>query len=399
MKNHLQNYLRNPPPGRGQGQKFSSFSLRNSFLSNAYIAEYSNEGQLNEIIQDPFGLENNVQEGLFEIEDVFFYGKKEETDDSQYIFVKEITSTVNSLNDMLRKSIYLTLILAAVSGLLGFLTSKISLNPLLAIIFQIKKINTEKLNKRFEIKREPREIMELKTSLNSMLDKLQKGFELQSRFSSDVAHELRTPITSLKGYSQMLKEWGFSDRTISREAVESIFNTSEEIENLIEDLLFLSGIKNSDFDMDFFEIREWFLTLEEETKRRYPLRKFLFLFDNHYNRVKSSRSLLSSLLKILVDNAVKFSEMETPVQISFLERSIEVLDFGIGIEENEKEKIFQRFYKTDPARKRNHDNPGNGIGLSIAKEIVERLNISIKIESKIREYSKFILVFPENLFK
>ena len=266
------------------------------------------------------------------------------------------------------------------SIVLSYLLAKKSLSPTIKISKKLSKINIENLERVPE--QQTVEFQELANRLNSMLDRIEQGYELQKQFVSDVSHELRTPLTTLSGYIKMLKRWGKNDEKLLEESMEKIETSTNYLKSMIEKLLILS---KPDFNPEIstFNISN----AVKEVLKLYNTQERKFIEKGKDFEVTTSFEYLTIILKTLIENAVKYSKKE--VEILYNENSITIKDFGVGIPEEKIEHIFERFYQTDTSRK----DSGHGLGLSIAKKLCKKLNIEITVSSKINEGSSFKLVF------
>jgi len=381
MEENAAHFFFLPGQNRGQG-RFVNTPMRLELVQGLYIVQVDQNGEAGEIIQDPFGLGSEVSLGTFERDGLSFLGIPFSIDSQTYWLIQEITAVVHTLSTMRNRLILFAAGLIFLSFFLGRVIAQFSLQPLLRLTRQIRGITTRNLQNRFETREKNSEIVELQQSLNQMLDKIQRGFELQKRFSSDVAHELRTPVTSIKGYAQLLEKWGLSDPQTAQESVEAIRDTAEEMRVLIEQLLQLGRLEEEQsLQKQEFASLPWRENLNLSIQRRYPSRTFVFQEKAFPASLNSNPDALAELVLIFVDNAVKFSAPDQPVEITYQARSIQVQDHGVGIAPDQLPNLFERFYRVDSSRS-NRQAEGHGIGLSIAREISQKLDIDIQFQSE-----------------
>ena len=273
---------------------------------------------------------------------------------------------------------YVTVMMIIFGSFFGLFISYVlavrTLRPVIHISRQISKIDVESLEQRIP-QQETLEFQILSDRLNSMLQRLQSGYETQKQFVSDVSHELRTPLTTVSGYISMLKRWGLKDETILNESIQSLEKSTEYLKDLIEKLLLLS---KPDYNMEM-EVIDVSLVVKDVTD----------IYDKNSVHINTYGQPFE-VLKVLIDNALKFSEKKQ-VDISFGDNRLSIRDYGIGIEKEKLEKIFDRFYKGSFSR----NEGGHGLGLSIAKKISEKLGIAIEVESEVNSGSTFTLIFKE----
>ena len=232
------------------------------------------------------------------------------------------------------------------------------------------------------------ELSDLGNLLNIMLNRMSNYMSQQKQFVSDVSHELRTPVAIIKGHLELLNRWGKDDPKVLNESIKSSLSEIDRMQNLIQEMLDLSRVDQIDinFKDEVTNVREVVTRTFNNFKMLH--KDFLFSFDDDLSdNVKAHiyRDHLEQLLIIFLDNAVKYSESRKEIHLSLSSNTqmiqIAVQDFGEGINLADSEKIFNRFYRVDKARSR--DKGGNGLGLSIAKKIVEEYGGSISVESSI----------------
>ena len=216
----------------------------------------------------------------------------------------------------------------------------------------------------------------------------------QQRFVNDVSHELRTPLTIIRGYVDLLESYGASDPELFKEAVTSIKNSAQNMQNLVEGLLFLARA-----DQGRQPLTKVPVDLDDLLKK--------FIESYHSPRVKVSKlppckiladgEFLKKMFAAFLDNALRYSNGAVKVEMTTTKDAaiLKFIDKGIGIAKEDSEKIFDRFYRTDKARTKISDKESSvGLGLSVAKWIADRHDIEISLKSKPGEGSTFTLTIP-----
>lgn len=212
----------------------------------------------------------------------------------------------------------------------------------------------------------------------------------QNRFIEDVSHELKTPLTSLKSafevYLRNKHHTTQEANSIIRESIDEV----NKLQSLAESMLELSHYEKQNHAM-FFETVILAKIIDEAIRRIGPMakRKKITIENNAKSlAVLGNATQLTDLFAILLDNAVKYSPSHSTVSVETAEQnkevSISVIDHGIGIEEKDLPHIFDRFYRADTARSKTGGG-GYGLGLSIAKKIIDAHSGSINVESKIHK--------------
>ncbi|PMQ01954.1 MAG: two-component sensor histidine kinase [Dictyoglomus sp. NZ13-RE01] len=333
------------------------------------------------IIQDPFNIGVVNKEGIVEKDQNYYFFIRRD----DYVVGKDITSLITAINRLRRSILYTGFIGILISSFLGYLLSNRFLKPIREVIKTVKEIDAKKLKMRVKLPRQRDELWDLINTLNNMLEKVEKAYAMQEQFISDVSHELKTPLTNILGYVKMLKRWGKEDEKVLNESLDVIEDTAENMKNLIEVLLEMAKIQEK-ISKDEIDIEEFLHERIVYYERMYPEFHFALKIDSN-TKIYSSKILLEILFNILVDNAVKNSLDRKVIELGFSKGMFFVKDYGRGIPESEKEKIFERFYKVDKSR----SSEGYGLGLSLAKKICDVLNIKIDVESKENEGSTFYL--------
>ena len=219
------------------------------------------------------------------------------------------------------------------------------------------------------------ELQGLEVAINNLLDRMRDSYRQQARFVSDASHELRTPISVIQGYANMLDRWGKDDESVLDESIKAIKSESENMKNLVEQLLFLArGINGkTQLQMKEFSLNDMMMEVFEESK---------MIDKNHiYKYIEKEKSivygdigLLKQTARILIDNAAKYTDEGESITLrtginSNGEPYFSIQDNGIGMDEEDVTHIFERFFRADTARVRK--NGGTGLGLSIAKWIID----------------------------
>ena len=275
------------------------------------------------------------------------------------------------------------LIFSVIGG--NFLIYK-SFAPIEKVLSELKNISANDLSTRLKNPQNHDEINQLINEINNLLKRLESSFERISQFSSDASHELKTPLTIIKGELEIALR---KDRSAD-EYKQSLKTSLEEvvvIEQTINDLLFLAKNEKDLINNNMEEILYFDEIIDEsinEIKNFAKLHQIEIKFELLDTvEFKGYSNLLKIAIKNILKNAIQFSHKNSLVIVkSYKENgffNISIQDFGIGIEKNEQDKIFEKFYRTDKSRNKN--SGGTGLGMSIVKKIIDIHKGSIKIES------------------
>ena len=293
------------------------------------------------------------------------------------------------------------LLIIVIIGVLSFILSHRFLRPLTYLNNSLDLVEEENLSDiRIRKPVSEDEWSDLSLHVNKLLDKIDKYVTNQKQFVEDVSHELRTPVAIVEGHLKLLNRWGKDDPEVLEESIASSLQEITRMKGLVKEMLDLSRAENVDIDYKD-EITEVYSTTEQVFNNFKIIHEdFDFYLDSDDDGeslyIQAFRNHIEQVLIILLDNAVKYSrdrkEIHVSISKSFTKVEIAIQDFGEGMTDEDKEKVFGRFYRIDKARSR--DKGGNGLGLSIAKQLVEGYKGAIRVESVINHGSIFYIEFP-----
>ena len=263
-------------------------------------------------------------------------------------------------------------------------------------------LSANNLSNRINIAGTKNELQDLAIVINSMLDRIETSYNSQKQFVSDASHELRTPIAVIQGYANMLASWGKSDPAILDEAINAISQETESMKQLVEELLFLARHDKKTLLLETvrFDVLDVATEVQSEAAMVAPENTFLLSPSDHV-QIEADRKMIKQVLRILCDNAVKYSHKGGTITIGVAKTdtgcTLSMGDQGIGIAKEELPKIFERFYRSDSARK--SETGGHGLGLSIARIIVMGHGGQIRVRSKVDAGTTFFVDLPTNVLR
>lgn len=231
------------------------------------------------------------------------------------------------------------------------------------------------------------------------LHPIQKMTEDQKQFISDASHELRTPITALKAMFEVsLRDKNLSLDESKQVLIDAIYSTNQ-LKTLSDSLLELNHLNNNGSTLNLTPvlIKDLMTQSVKKIQPKAIKKKINIKFTPIIGKIKVDSQKIEELFLILLDNAIKYSPKGS--QIKFIATSskkniiFQIIDQGIGISETDLPHIFDRFYRADNARTKNGSS-GYGLGLSIAKKIVESHNGKIEVNSKINRGTTFSVYLP-----
>lgn len=243
-----------------------------------------------------------------------------------------------------------------------------------------------------------KDLQSIEVALNNLLYRMKESHKQQSRFVSDASHELRTPISVIQGYVNMLDRWGKEDENVLNESIEALKHESSHMKELVEQLLFLargdSGrntLKYADFDLNEVMREVWEESMMIDSKHVY-------VFESAEGAlVNGDIAMVKQSIRIFAQNAAKYSSEGDTIKFAVKKQSQTVSymiqDEGIGMQDSEVVHIFERFYRSDEAR--NENTGGSGLGLSIAKWIVDAHDGTIAVLSRPDFGTRFTVTFKK----
>lgn len=307
------------------------------------------------------------------------------------------TGFVSLLSKQLLASVLISLILTIFTGM--YLMKK-SLAPLQVINDTVKTIEVNRLDNRIALSDNKNELHELAVSINQALDRIEYGYKQQQQFISDASHELRTPITVIAGYADLLCRWGKDDPAVLNESLTAIRSETDYMKQLIERLLFFARSNNGTLLKHFAKINT--AELLQEVYSEVSLidkEHHISLCQNEEAFITAEPGSVKQMLRIFIDNALKYTPAGGQVTLACKadEKTVRyvISDTGIGIPKQDLDRVFERFYRVDSSRTK--ETGGSGLGLSIAKYIAKANNAELKLESTLHKGTTVTAIFQRTL--
>lgn len=334
---------------------------------------------------------------LIETPNSFFYYKNLPVEVGGKIFYFHFFRTITFEKNLIRNMLWIILIaeLIGISFAIKFgnIFSKKILKPLQQVTATAREISAENLDARIEIKNSAEEVREVAENFNKMLDRLEKNFKQQQRFISDASHEFRTPITIIQGYTEMLESYGAEDSEIFAESVTEIKKSAQDMQTLIEKLLFLARADQNNLPTKKLPVE--INNLLQEVIKNFSDKQIEIICEENFE-VIGDEDFLKKMFSEFIENAFKYGGKKIIVQFDKKISAVKIIDDGIGIAPENLDKIFDRFYRADSSRtKTDSEKISAGLGLSIAKWIADRHGIKIEIVSALGKGTTVICKFPQ----
>lgn len=296
----------------------------------------------------------------------------------------------------------LQLVGVVLSVIFGYGSALLFFKPIKHMADTMNEITEDTLSQtRIKIKerRNTDELTDLSIQINNLMDKMAHYVTQQKQFVEDVSHELRTPTAIVEGHLKLLNRWGKDDPQVLDESLAASLNEITRMKTLVQEMLDLSRAEQVQIHYQNEEtpIISVVTQIFHNFEMLYP--EFHLYLDQDIDEeryVNVYRNHLEQVLVILLDNAVKYSLDRKEIHISLSETlskvQIAIQDFGEGMSQKDQQKIFNRFYRIDKARTR--ESGGHGLGLAIAKELLEGYKGDISVESVLGHGTIFRIQLP-----
>lgn len=273
-----------------------------------------------------------------------------------------------------------------------------SIQPVRTIIETSSQITKDNLQTRIPLPQNKDELFVLSENINNLLDRIENAVDREKQFTSDASHELRTPLAVMKGTMEVLIRKPRTQQEYE-EKIQFCISEVDRLNHMVDQLLLLARFENQKQNVKQESIYLNALILDNLTrfsdKTESKKIKIIADFTDDYY-IQSDNYLVSIIFSNLISNAIKYSHDNGEIVLQLEKTQTEIIftvsDNGVGISEQDLNKIFNSFYRSDVS---NHPEiKGTGLGLSIVKRLCDLLNFKIEVESKQNQRTQFRLFFP-----
>jgi len=286
------------------------------------------------------------------------------------------------------------LILVFVLYLIMYYVASKAIKPVQKLIQSASEINESNISSRLPLPNNKDEIYKLATTFNDLLNRIENSIEQQKQFTADASHEMRTPLTIIKGTLEVLLR---KERTPEHyeQKINEVISQTDRLSYLFDQLLQLARAESNNTI-----IKKEKIILKEKIDHLINggdllLNKNQIKYNIPTNCVVfADAALLDRILENIISNAIKYNTPNGNITFEWNEKSNSLLikDEGIGISKDQQPYLFNRFYRADNSR--SSETKGNGLGLSIVKKLCELQHIKISVESAENKGTSFTLQFP-----
>ncbi len=242
-------------------------------------------------------------------------------------------------------------------------------------------------------------VLEMGKAVKASMDRIEFERMVRQEFFSNVSHELKTPLTSVRGYLELLENGMVTDIKMEKDFLSRIKKETVNMTSLIEDILMISRLETKEAEVTLSEVRLAPLVREVCTSLEPLAKEYQVSIDMNCRPISlyANTQQLRELFNNLITNAIKYNKPQGKVKVTVTTDADDIIimveDTGVGIPEDAKQRVFERFYRVDKGRSKKVG--GTGLGLSIVKHIVNYYNGSIELESKLSEGTKFTVRLPK----
>lgn len=309
-----------------------------------------------------------------------------------YYFSENDMAFLKTFNNVLLLTATISIFL---SICLGVIISRKITNNITNVIKTTKEIANGNYKHRINEKSNIKEIIDLTDSVNNLALTLDKQEQLRKDLTSDIAHELRTPITTLQGHLEAIKDGVWE---LTQDRIDSLYEEIIRISKIVNDLDKLNGYDNNDSVLikTEFSIKKELSKIINNFDTEAKAKNIVIKIEGKDQNITADKDKITQVFINLISNSLKYTNKDGNINIIIesTNKKIKVMvkDNGIGISESDLPYIFERFYRADKSRTR--ATGGSGIGLSIVKNIVDAHNGSVKAESVFNKGTSITITLP-----
>ena len=348
----------------------------------------NNNSKIKELKESMFASEKNtvfykITNPLYNTK-TFLYGKR--LSNGAYVFINSQLENLDKTYMVLRNQlIYLLIIVILLATVISFFISESITKPIIEITKKAKKLGEGELNVEFESSNIS-EIDDLSESLNYAKNELVKTDDYRRDLMANVGHDLKTPLTLIKSYAEMVRDITYKDDKKREENLNVIIDETDRLNNLVGDILTLSKIEASKEELDIkkYDLVEQIKEIISKFEILSLTEDYKFIYDGVDKAlVHADRNKINQVIYNLLGNAINYTGEDATVYINVVENKssykVSIRDTGKGIDAETIKHIWDRYYKTEKNHRRN--KVGTGLGLSIVKSILDCHNFTYGVES------------------
>ena len=350
----------------------------NEYINNFYSNDY--EEKTYKIINSKFNNKNLI------------YGMKINNNISVFVnsSLEPLNNTVLILSQQLIIVSFIVLLLAFIIGY--FISKRIS-RPIESITFRAKKLAKGNYDFDFNTNSSISEIDQLANTLNYAKSELEKTNELRNELMANVSHDLKTPLTMIKGYAEMVRDLTYKNKTKREENLNIIIEETDRLNKLVEDILELSSMQANTkaLNIEEFDLIEMIKNIIKHYSIFKDTEGYNFILESPDSlKISADKKRIEQVIYNLINNAINYTGDDNKVIVKVIDDKnirVEIIDTGKGIKKEEIPYIWDKYYHSNKKHKRNL--VGTGLGLSIVKSVLDNHNFNYGVKSTIGKGTTF----------
>ncbi len=321
-------------------------------------------------------------------------------DSNTYIFTTSSLVPIDSTVSILRKQfIIVTIIVLILAFIIAYFISKKLSKPIIKLTKATKEFGKKIENENFDIPDEFFEITELAHTLKYANREVAQTEELRKELMANVSHDLKTPLTMIKAYAEMVRDLTYPHKEKREQNLNVIIEESDRLNHLVNDILTLSVMESKMMKMEIesFDFHLFIQNILNHYEIFKLNEKYQFIYENKESMIiKADKKKLEQVLYNLINNAIQYTGEDKIIEISVTIRKkeylIEIKNTGVPIPKDDLENIWNKYYKSNKTHQRNVI--GTGLGLSIVKQILELHNFEYGVISTEKKGTIFYFKIP-----
>ncbi|MFV0249989.1 MAG: ATP-binding protein [Bacilli bacterium] len=319
-------------------------------------------------------------------------------EDDLYVFVNVSLEPLNSTAKILASQlVYVTILVLFLSFTLAYFISKKLSKPITSLSKSAKRLSAGENDVVFNPGGDIKEINELATTLNFMSEEFSKTDELRRELMANVSHDLKTPLTMIKAYAEMVRDLSYNDEKKRNSHLNTIIDETDRLNILVNDILELSKMQSNVVSINYenFDLSELIKSIISKFNYLKETENYIFKYDNNKPiMIYADKLKIGQVIYNLIGNATNYVGKDKQVIINVKKTDdsikVEVSDHGKGIAKKDINFIWDKYYKTDKNYKRNVI--GTGLGLSIVKNILTMHKYEYGVISKENKGTTFYFI-------
>ncbi len=340
-----------------------------------------------------------------------------DVEDQTYLFITNLLQVndvylkftyvrdISYIDEEYKKQIYffinLSMMVTFILGIIMYILSKVITKPINKLIDSTQKIAKGSFKERVNISSKDEigilseNFNEMAASIEEKIKELEDIAKEKQRFINNLTHEIKTPLTSIIGYGEFLRRTKYKEEVFVK-GLNHIVREGKRMEALSLKMMDLVFLKKENFEMKKENMKSIVLESKEALEMKLKNKNIKLIVSGENYDIYLERDLMKNLIMNVVDNAIKASFENSKIYIRIYinensQKTMEIKDEGIGIEEEDIKKIMEPFYMVDKSRSR--ENNGAGLGLSICAEIARIHHATLNVESEIHKGTKISITF------